>query len=72
MKFDKQAADKLNKLKRSPPGVLYTSTQFFMAAYCTEFEAVFCIDLIAGGNWNDEIDIALCFRQNQIKKNSEI
>jgi len=68
MKFHKQATDKLNKLKRSPPGVLYTSTPFFMAAYCTEFEALFCIDMIACGSWNNEIDIALCFRQKQIKK----
>jgi hypothetical protein len=68
MKFHKQAADKLNKLKRSPPGVLHTSTPFFMAAHYTEFEALFCIDLIASGNWNNEIDMALCFRQNQMKK----
>jgi len=71
MIFHKQAADKLNRLKRNPPAVSYTSTPFFIAAYWTEFEALFCIDLIASGNSNDEIDIALCFRQNQIKK-SEI
>jgi hypothetical protein len=68
MKFHKQAADKLQKLKRNPLGVLYTSTPFFIAACWTEFEALLCIDLIASGNANDEIDIALCFRQNQIKK----
>jgi len=72
MKFHKQAADKLNKLKRNPAGVLYTSTPFFIAAYWTEFEALFCIDLIASGNSNDEIDITLCFRQNKMKKKSEI
>ena len=68
MQFHIQAADKLNKLKRCIPGVVYTSSPYFIVASCTEFGGLFCIDLIVSGNWNNEIDSALCFRQNQMKK----